>query len=192
MNIKRFAAFMLAVIFVLCLSACGTGDTQNGGNGGAEFDKEGYRVLLDNAAKLPSEFSEELLNKVMHPGEIKYKSDFYASEKNEDFIALVREEFETTAQSYAETYGDDWKITYTVNEAVEKDAEGIQNYKEFDGFYFNTYNIDTDKIQAVTFAKVTVHIEGSKDFNDKDKTIQCFCIDGVWYSFYAVRLGLKL
>ena len=183
---KRFVSIILLASMLLAFAAC------SGKKPGGGFDPEGYKDLLDCAIRLPSEFSEELVKQVIHPGEYAFHADYYKENKGEDYLALLQAEFAKIAQSYAETFGEDWKLSYKINEAQVKDEKGIENYKNFDSFYFKTYNVDVDRIQSVVFAKVTVSIEGSLDSNSKDKTVQCFCIDGKWYSFYAVRLGVNL
>ncbi|MBR3383073.1 MAG: hypothetical protein IKG85_08595 [Clostridia bacterium] len=181
---KRIIAVILLAAMLAALAACTGKNT--------EYDPEGYKALLDNAIKLPSEYSDELFEKVCFPGETSYFVDYYKNEKNDDYLRLIREDYGKIADHYAEVYGEDWKLSYVINEAQVKDAEGIEQYKAFDSFYFKTYGVNVDRIQAVTFAKVTVSISGSKDSNSKEKTVQCFCVDGVWYSFYAKRLGVNL
>lgn len=179
---KKAIAIFAALVMLFAFAACKKETVQN---------KDGYIELLDNSMELMRNYSEELARKVMPEGMV--DSQVKANEeRGRDFFALLEQQFSDQRASYAATYGDDWKISYTVNEAVEKDKEGIENYKAFDAHYFETYGIDTSKITAVTFAKVTVRIEGSRDSNEKDKTIQCFLIDGKWYSFYAVMMGLRL
>ncbi len=180
---------MMALTALLALCACTAGEKIK--DDALKYDPEGYKTLLDNALKLTANFDRKLLDKVSHPNETEYYINYY-KEKDQDYIDLLKNEFNGIGEDYAERYGDDWKLSYTVDSVEEKDAEGIENYKKFDSYYFKTYNINTDDIQAVTFVKVTVHIEGSLGSNDKQKTIQCFCIGGEWYSFYAIRLGIKL
>lgn len=182
---KKIIAVLLVLLTLASFAACGKKPA-------ASFDREGYKVLLDESVKLYSDFSREQVEKVCHPNEIAYKTDMYRERKDADYIELLGKDLEAVCEKYDELYGTDWKITYTIREAVEKDEKGIEQYKQFDHFYFEEYNIDTDAFQAVTFAKVTVHIEGSKGSFDKNKTIQCFCIDGTWYSLYAFRIGLAL
>ena len=182
---KRSIAIILLAALLASFAACSVKNTP-------ARDPEGYIALLDNAIRLPAEHSDELIRKVYYPGETEYYVNYYRDNKGEDYMAILNEEFGNIAAHYAETYGEDWKLSYKINEADVKDAAGIEKYKSFDSFYFKTYGIDTDKITDVVFAKVTVTIEGSKDSNSKDKTVQCFCVDGEWYSFYAIRLGVSL
>ena len=179
----------MALTALLTLCACTAGDKIK--DGAVKYDREGYKALFDNALKLPRQFDRKLLDKVSHPNEIEYNINSY-NERGQDYIALLQTEFDGIGKDYTERYGDDWKLSYTVDSVDEKNAEGIENYKKFDSYFFKTYNINTDDIQAVTFVKVTVHIEGSLGSNDKQKTVQCFCIGGEWYSFYAIRLGIKM
>ena len=181
---KKTIAVILAVLALLSLAACGKKPSAN-------YDHEGYKALLDEAIKLYTDFSSEQFEKVCHPNDIAYNVESY-QKNGKDYLEAAKTTFDALNEKYTSLYGEDWKITYTINEAVEKDEKGIEKYKQFDNHYFKQYNIDTDKFQAVTFAKVTVHIEGSKGSFDKDKTIQCFCIDGVWYSLYAYRIGFAL
>lgn len=182
---KKLISAALAALLLLSLCACSGNKPQ------PPVEKDSYNVLLDASLKLVTDFDRETLDKVLYRSQIEYMIQDYAS-KDKDYIAALEEEFASVAAAYTEAYGEDWKLSYTINETIEKDAEGIEKYKEFDSFYFKTYGIDTDKIQAVTFLKVTAHIAGSLGSNSKDRTIQCFMIDGAWYSFYAIRLGLKL
>lgn len=184
---KRILALILSLITLTALCACRK-DTPVQPSGD---EKEGYKLLLDKCTELAQGYDDALVREVMPAGML----DYYITEnakKDKDFLALLKDQFEESQKAYAETYGEDWKITYELLEADEKDEAGIENYKSFDDFYFENYGIDTDKIEAVTFAKVRMHIEGSRDSNDKEKTIQCFMIDGKWYSFYAVMMGLRL
>lgn len=180
---KKTLALVLAVFTLFALCACRKTP--------AVQEEESVRKLLDDCVRLAQSFDEELARKVMPEGMYDYYVSEYAN-RDQDFIALLRDQFAESQTHYAQTYGEDWKITYEMLEEIEKDAEGVQNYIEFDSYYFRSYGIDTDKIEAVTFAKVRMHIEGSLDSNEKDKTIQCFLIDGKWYSFYAVMMGLRL
>ena len=181
---KRLTAILLAFLMVISFAACS-------GSSRADYKKDGYITLLDNAIKLPSEYSEALVKKVLWPGEIDFMVKSY-SERGKDYMALLEEDFTHIRENYSEVYGEDWKLSYTIDSVDEKDEKGIENYKNFDGFYFDSYGVDTSRIRAVTFLKVTVRIEGSRDQNEKQKTIQCFCIDNEWYSFYAIRLGVNL
>ena len=182
---KRFLSILLIALTLASLAACSKKPA-------AAFDPEGYKALLDDALLLYNgEYSREQVDKVCHPNEIAYKIDDY-KKKDRDYLEELSNDIKTVCKRYDDLYGDDWKISYTIREAVVKDEAGIEKYKAFDSHYFDLYGIDTDKFQAVTFAKITVHIEGSKGSFDKDRTIQCFCIDGVWYSLYAIRIGLAL
>lgn len=182
--IAVFAALLLLAAFVSCKNNKPSPTP-------APADNGGYKALLDNCVELAANYSRELAEKCIPSGMIE-KQVAVNKEQGRDFWELLKAQFDDQRALYAETYGDDWKITYTVIEAVEKDEKGIENYKQFDSHYFTQYGIDASKISAVTFAKVNMHIEGSRDSNDKEKTIQCFCIDGNWYSFYAVMMGLRL
>ena len=182
---KKFIALILAAAALLAFCAC------EGSSSRPAVSKDGYKAMLDIALKLVTDFTEEDFAKVLPPSAIEYNKEEYAK-RDKDYIELVKQDYAATAASYSEAYGSDWKLSYVINSADEKDAEGIEKYKKFDDFYFRTYNVDQDRITAVTFVKVTVKVEGSKGSNTKDKTIQCFCYDGAWYSLYAVRLGLKL
>jgi hypothetical protein len=182
---KRFSALLLALITLLALCACHKEPEK------PAPEAESCTDLLDKCVKLAEKYDEDLVREVMPAGML----DYYIAEnakKDKDFLELLKAQFEESQAVYARTYGEDWKITYEMLEADEKDEAGIESYKAFDSFYFSNYGIDTDKIEAVTFAKVRMHIEGSLDSNDKEKTIQCFLIDGKWYSFYAVMMGLRL
>ena len=181
---KRITAIVLFAVMAALLCACSAASKP-------EFDKDGWRVPLDSAVTLTHEFDEALLDKIVPKSETEYYVDLFKG-KGEDYIDVLSKEFESIRADYAERYGDDWTVSYEVTEVTEKDEEGIRKYKEFDSYFFKTYNINTDDISAVTFVKVRVHIEGSKGSNDKDKTLQCFCLNGEWYSFYAIRLGVKL
>ena len=182
---KRFLSIALIALTLASFAACGKSPS-------AGYDPEGYKALLDDALQLYNDgFSREQVDKVCHPNEIAYKIDDY-KKKDKDYIDALDNDIEATRTMYDELYGEDWKISYSIREAVVKDDNGIEKYKQFDSHYFELYGIDTDAFQAVTFAKVTVHIEGSKGSFDKDRTIQCFCIDGKWYSLYAIRIGLAL
>lgn len=181
---KKLIAILIAALMLLPLAACKK-------PGSADFKKDGYTDMFDAAIKLVTDFDRETLDKVQHPAEISYKiSEF--KKKDVDYIEALKDEFAGVAASYDEKYGPGWVITYTIDETVEKDEDGIEKYKAFDEFYFRTYGIDTDKFQAVTFVKLTVHISGPLGSGEKARTVQCFCIDGVWYSLYAIRLALKL
>lgn len=180
---KKLLCVLLSALFVLSLASC------NKTNG---FNKDGWKDMLDAAIKLPTECTRELLDKVNPPEETDFYIKYYKEEKNQDYLAELANQFKDITDRYTEDYGADWKLSYTVLDVQEKDAEGIANYKSYDGYYFRTYGIDTDKIQAVTFVKVNVHMESSSYTNDKEKTLQCFCIGGVWYSFYGAMLGTKL
>lgn len=189
---KKLIAITIALASLLALCACGSGTPAEKPDPAAPaFDKEGYKGMLDTALTLVSDFNEESFAKVIPQCEIDYNIKEFAS-RDKDYIELVKQEYAATAAAYAETYGDDWKLSYVINSVDEKDAEGIEKYKSFDNFYFTTYGVDLDKISAVTFVKATVKIEGSKGSNTKDKTLQCFCYNNEWYSFYAVRFGFKL
>jgi uncharacterized lipoprotein YehR (DUF1307 family) len=181
---KKITALLLIVLTLASFAACSNKPSAN-------YDHEGYKTLLDEAIKLYPVFSEEQFAKVCHPNDIAYNVENY-KKSNKDYIEAVRTVLDGLNEKYTALYGEDWKISYTIREAVEKDEKGIEKYKKYDSHYFKQYNIDTDKFQAVTFAKITVHIEGSKGSYDKDRTIQCFCIDGVWYSLYAYRIGFAL
>lgn len=181
---KRLTAIMLLAVFAALLCACSAAPD-------AEFDKDGWRVPLDSAVALTHEFDKALLDKIVPHSETEYYVGFF-KDKGQDYITVLSDEFESIRADYAERYGDDWAVSYEVTEVTEKDEEGIRKYKEFDSFYFETFNVNTDDITAVTFVKVRVHIEGSKGSNDKEKTLQCFCLGREWYSFYAMRLGVKL
>ena len=182
---KKVFALILALILLASLCACKKGGPEK------SFDKEGYKQLIEDCIKLIESYDEETARKVICPGMLDYyiKSN---EEQGRDFLALLQKQFEENQAKYAQVYGNDWKLTYTIESADEKDAEGIQKYKEFDSFYFDNYSVNTDNIQAVTFVKVNIHIEGENGSNDKTKTVQCFCVDNEWYSFYAVMLGLNL
>ncbi|MBO6060992.1 MAG: hypothetical protein J6P98_02605 [Clostridia bacterium] len=180
---KRIIPILLLAAFILPLAACSVP--------APAVDKDGWKVPLENALGLIREYDPALLETIVPPSENEYFINYY-KEKGEDYEELLRGEYAAVAEEYNEVFGEDWVITYELLDAAEKDEEGIRKYKEFDGFYFETYGIDTDKIQAVTFVKALVKISGSKGENSKEKTVQCFCYDGEWYSFYALRFGLKL
>lgn len=188
---KRFSFILIVLAALLAFTACNGGGGAPAESPKPSADPEGYKAMFDEALLLLTDYSDERLARVLHKGELDYNIDQY-KQRDKDYLQLVRQEFETTAQKYTETYGSDWKLSYTINSVEVKDAEGIEKYKKFDSFFFDSYGIDTDSITDVVFVKLTVKIEGSVDSNTKDKTIQCFCSDGSWYSFYAVRLGLKL
>lgn len=191
---KKLIAVCLAVIMLLAFAACKKDPKPTPGpdaTSAPENKEETFTDLLDRCVALVGNYSEERLRETMPEGMLSKQIEMN-NERGRDFMELIRAQFEEQAAEYAETYGEDWKISYTLNQADEKDAAGIENYKSFDSHYFSEYGIDTSKIEAVTFARVTMHIEGSRDSADKDKTIQCFKIDGKWYSFYAVMMGLRL
>ncbi len=158
----------------------------------APSDDDWYRSMFDSALMLVRLFDEQLLDRVVHPNQTAALVKEYREKKDQDYIELLRQDLQSVALDYQDRYGEDWRLSYKVNEIIDKDAEGIEHYKQYDSHYFNVYNIDTDEIDAVAFVKVTVSIKGSLGENSKDKTVQCFRIDGKWYSFYAIRLGLKL
>ena len=183
---KRILSILLIALTLASLAACS-------GKPSPSEEPESYKTLLDNAVQLYNDgFSREQLDKVCHPNETEYKIAAFRERRDSDYIEALQNDIESFRRTYDELYGDDWKISYTVREAVEKDEAGIEQYKNYDNYYFEEYGIDTGKFQAVTFAKITVHIEGSKGSFDKDKTIQCFCIDGKWYSLYAIMIGYSL
>ena len=196
---KKIFALVLAIAALLVFCACsGTPGGEASPTEAAEtlapskdFDKDGWKLLLDNGLKLVSDYSEELLRTVIPAGEIEFNVNEFAK-RDKDYLALVRQDYEDAAKAYTEAYGEGWTLSYTVNTVDDKDAEGIEKYRAFDSFYFKSYGIDVSGISAVTFVKVTVKIEGPLGSNTKDKTIQCFCYDNEWWSFYALRIGLKL
>lgn len=179
---KRILIILMASL-LLAFGACAPANDENG-----QADA-GYKKLLDVGIKLPSGCTEELVKSVIHPSELAFDIEDY-KKNGKDYMEMVCSELNDKGREYAEKYGDDWKLSYEIKEAVEKDAKGIEQYKQFDSFYFERYGIPTDEFRAVTFVKVKVHIEGSKGSADKDRTIQCFQIGDEWYSLYAVRMGL--
>lgn len=181
---KKLTAVLLLVLFVASLAACS-------GKQNADYDPEGYRQMFDAAIRLPREFSRELLDLVLPPSETDYYIELYNG-RDRNYMVELKNEFDSMSKEYSEKYGDDYVIKYDVVEAEVKDEAGIAQYKNYDSHYFNTYGVDTDKIQAVTFVTVRLTISGSKDEYSREKTLQCFCIDGVWYSFYGAMLTTKL
>ena len=185
---KRVLIILLALFM---LAACACADSPADPESGAE-SKDGYLTVLDSACELTKHFDRDLMDKVVPPLETEYYVQQYRESKDVDYIEALAENYAQIAAEYDEYFGDDWKLTYTVTALDEKDEEGIANYKVFDHYYFETYGIDLDSIDAVTFVKAKVHIEGSKGSNDKEKTLQFFRSGGEWYSFYAARFGIKM
>ena len=182
---KKMLSFAMLLIFSLSLAACR-------GNVAPPAEEESVTDLLDAAAQLPSSFSEELLDKCIPESEKAYNVSIYRERKNEDYIESLRGQYAEVAKNYDEKYGEGWSVTYTVSETVEKDAEGIEKYKDFDNYFFTTYEIDLDKVDAVTFVKVTVRVEGPNGSGEKDRTVQCFRLDGRWYSFYSLGFAANI
>lgn len=192
---KKLLAVFLTAAMLLVFAACrrdpGVTDPSPAPGATSEAD-EWYKSMFNSAMMIVRMFDEQLLDRIIYPGQLEALKKEYREKKDQDYIELLRRDYEAVAAGYTETYGEDWRLSYKINEIIDKDAEGIENYKKFDSHYFKAYNVDTDKIDAVAFVKLTVTIKGSLGENSKDKTIQCFRIDGKWYSFYALRLGVKL
>lgn len=180
---KKALALILLLAMLAALAACGEKP--------ASYDKEGYKALFDIAVNLPKEHSRETINKIFPSSGTDYLIKTFA-ERDRDYMAELDAQYNDMDSSYAEKYGDDYRITYTVVKAVEKDKEGIEQYRSYDSHYFDVYGVDASKVVAVTFVTVSLKIEGSKDSYEREKTLQCYCIDGNWYSFYSTQLPLKL
>ena len=74
----------------------------------------------------------------------------------------------------------------------DKDEDGVQNYREFDSFYFEEYGMDPAKIKEVTYIYYDVTVSGSLGSSTKQKSMWIFKYEGRWYSFYMPRFGLSL
>ena len=180
---KRIIAILIAALCLAALAACGAKNDNT--------DREGYKAMLDIASELPREHSRETLDLIFPASGTDYLINTF-KDRGRDYIEELNAQYDEMHENYAAKYGSDYEITYTVTEAVEKDAQGIENYKSYDSHYFDVYGVDPDAVTAVTFVTVHLRIEGSKDSYERDKTLQCFCIDGRWYSFYSLQLPLKL
>ena len=180
---KRTFAFLLALLTLAALTAC------SGSNPGQKANS--WRSMLDVAANLTRDHSREAMDKVIPASATDYMIGEY-QKRGRDYMASIEEEYGELHSQYSEAYGDDYRIEYTVVKTVEKDKEGIESYKSFDSHYFDIYSIDTDAIQAVTFVTVKISISGSKGSYEREKTLQCFCVGGSWYSFYGLMFPTKL
>lgn len=183
---KKAISIMLLTLLLLSLFACAEAPQKQ------EENKEGYIEVLDAACELVKHFDRELMDKVIPPLETEYYTKLYRERKNEDYVEALKSEYAQIAAQYDEVFGEDWKLSYSVISVDERDSEGIEQYKSFDGYYFREYGFDLDAIDAVSFVKANVHIEGSKGSNDKERTLQFFRTGGKWYSFYAPRFGIKM
>lgn len=179
---KTLVLILAAVLAILC------GCTPKA----PDYDADGWRAVIDSAILLPSSFSEETVRKCLSPEEIEFKKADAAQKHDKDYMEELRASYASLKESYDEKYGEDWELTWELREAVEKDADGIKKYLDYDNYFFETYGIDVSDIRAVTFAKITVRISGSKGSGEKDRTVQCFCAGGEWYSFYALSVGAGL
>lgn len=184
---KRTASLLIFAALLFSLCACASKPAAP-----SEGSRDGYVEVLNSACELTKNFDRALMDKVVPPGETDYFIDFYREKKNEDYIEALGSDYARIAAEYDEYFGDDWKLTCTVLDAEERDEAGIQQYRDFDSYFFSTYGYDPAKVDAVTIVKVKLHIEGSKASNDKEKTLQFFRTGGEWYSFYAARLGINL
>ena len=190
---KKITALILVLVSALALCACGSGGSNTAETPAPSAGDGGYIEMLDAAIALIGGYSRELMDKVIPPEETEYYIDFYShKDPPVDYLTELKNQFAEMADNYAATYGDDWKLSYKVKTVDCKDAEGRQKYLDYDHFYFNTYGIDMSKVDDVVFVTVDIHIEGSKDSNDKEKTLQCFRYNGNWYSFYGAMMGTKL
>ncbi len=180
---KRFTAVVLAALCLAALCACGVKKTN--------YDREGYKAMFDIAVNLPRDHSREKIDRIFPASGTDYLVTVF-SDRGRNYLEELDNQYNEMHAEYAEKYGDDYAITYEVVNAVEKDKAGIEQYKNYDSHYFDVYGVDTDAVQAVTFVTVKLRIEGSKDSYEREKTLQCFCIDGNWYSFYSTQLPTKL
>ncbi|MBQ2330526.1 MAG: hypothetical protein II387_07185, partial [Oscillospiraceae bacterium] len=104
--IAVFAALLLLAAFVSCKNNKPSPTP-------APADNGGYKALLDNCVELAANYSRELAEKCIPSGMIE-KQVAVNKEQGRDFWELLKAQFDDQRALYAETYGDDWKITYTV------------------------------------------------------------------------------
>lgn len=181
---KRIAALSILLAMLLAFAACGAKKN-------TEYDKEGYMTIFEIASELPRDHSREKLDRIFPSTGTDYLISTYA-EHDRDYMEEINAQYDYMHEQYVEKYGADYKIKCEVVEAVEKDEEGIKQYLNFDNHYFEVYGVDKNKVAAVTFVTVRITIEGSLDSFEREKTLQCYCVDGNWYSFYSTQLPLKL
>lgn len=184
---KRIAALLLALAAVVCAAACKPAEKPK-----ETSSEEGYIAMLDCAIKLPTEFSRELLDNVLPPSETDFYINYYRENKDMDYLEALAGQYRDICEGYTEKYGEGWKLSYSVVSVDVKDEDGIANYKSYDSYYFTTYGVNTDDIDAVVFVTVNVRIESPSDSNEREKILQCFSLNGKWYSFYGARLGINL
>ena len=156
-----------------------------------DYGSDSTDRLAENAVQLAYTCDVELIKKLLPQGEVDFYVNYY-DEKNQDYYALLKAEFDKNAAAYAEACGDDWAITYKITKQNDKDADGVQQYRDFDNFYFEQYGLDPAKISAASYIYYDVTVSGSRGAFTKQKSMWMFEYEGRWYSFYMPRFGLSL
>ena len=190
---KKTAFLLALVLAAAALFGCTPKDKPVEPSGDSEYGCADYYELADTALLLAQTGNTELMKKLM-PKEALDSKEVQYTEREKDYWALLQQDFDNAAAAYTEAYGEGWKLSYTFTECRDKDEEGIQQYRDYDGFYFEQYGMDPAKIEGASclYAKVTASsADGSKSFT-KNKNLWAFKYEGRWYSFYMPSFGLKV
>lgn len=193
--LKRFLSIILASLTLLgfaALSGCSDKPAVDGGDtADAEYGSSSYAEMVEAAFDLVRTGDTALMKKIYPKEELEVKVADYEA-KGQDFYELLAEEFEACAARYAEVCGEDWQLSYVFTDVREKDEAGVQNYREFDEYYFRTFGLDPEKITAATYVYADVTVSGSLGSFTKQKSCWLFFYEGRWYSFYIPSFGLNI
>ncbi len=183
---KKTTAIILALLFALALLV---GCSEREPAVSDEYGCADYYELAQTALLLAKTGDVELIKKLLPKGEIEFNTARFA-EKDQDYFELLRQDFAAANEAYTAAYGEDYELSYTFTECRDKDAEGIQKYRDFDAYYFESYGIDAEKIEAVSYLYAEVTASGASASYTKEKSLWVFKYEGRWYSFYMPTFGL--
>lgn len=86
------------------------------------------------------------------------------------------EKLQDTYEGYADTFGDDWKMTYEIVEIEEVEKSTLRDIKKT----YKKYDIDLD-IEEAKMATIEVTVSGSKRDYETDMTLWLIKVGRSWY-----------
>ena len=163
---KKIICLILSLVLLLSLTACGSGLLT-------------YKSALDGFFDVISGEANKSKLKNMLPSEVwehmedEYDMDF------DDFADEYEDNKEDLVDELESMYGDNVKISYTVEDEDELDEDELDELRE----ELDYYGIDEDDVKQAYELELTVTAEGEDDSEEEEMTVTAIKIGNKWYIY---------
>ena len=193
---KKITALLLALLMALSLSLVGCGDSKKDKDDGdsktpntaeavakayCEAYYNGNLEKADSYALLTKEIELKRDAKVNDMDFEEYLKDFYGVES-------MKEYWKQEEEGYKEYLSGKVKVD-EVKDAEERTSKKVKDWKDDHEYYFDNYDLDIDKVEAV--CDVTLKLKNSGDNNGKKTIYQVTMVeyDSNWKVWDVIYVG---